>query len=230
MLRARIAGSGRATCLWLCRIAVFSFFCLVPLRSDAVLTPRELRQAVFSKLAQGAFEEAIPDLEMLIEMLGDSTTPSVQAGMEMIYYNLGVSYFFTAEFAASEKAFKEYLKKYRNKAKAAEAAHYIADCKRFRNKPDNAIKAYEALLRRYQYGYSQKGDIYSAIARCHLSRDRWREAIPCLIQVYKHSGDVLRRSWSATLLGTAYLKELDLEKLYPLMPFILRPNSSDHWT
>ncbi len=53
------------------------------------MSPRELRQAVFSKLAQGAFEEAIPDLEMLIEMLGESKTPSVQAGMEMIYYNLG---------------------------------------------------------------------------------------------------------------------------------------------
>jgi len=181
--------------------------------------------AVFSKLAQGAFEEAIPDLEMLIEMLGKSTTPSVVAGMEMIYYNLGISYFFTAKFAAAEKAFNTYLKKYRNKAKAAEAAHYIADCKRFQNKPDDALKAYDGLLRRYQYGYSQKADIYSAVARCHLSRDRWKEAIPPLIQVYKHSGDVLRRNWAATLLGTAYLKELDIEKLYPLMPFILRPNS-----
>lgn len=189
------------------------------------MSPRELRQAVFSKLAQGAFEEAIPDLEMLIEMLGESKTPSVQAGMEMIYYNLGVSYFFTAKFAESEKAFNGYLKKYRNKAKAAEAAHYIADCKRFQNKPDDALKAYEDLLRRYQYGYSQKADIYSSLSRCHLSQDRWREAIPHLIQVYKHSGDVLRRNWAATLLGTAYLKELDLEKLYPLMPYILRPNS-----
>jgi TolA-binding protein len=197
----------------------------LPLAAQSVVTPRELRLAVFSKLAQGAFEEAIPDLEMLIEMLGDSTTPAVVAGMEMIYYNLGVSYFFTAKFAEAEKAFNAYLKKYRNKAKAAEAAHYIADCKRFQNKPDDALKAYGGLLRRYQYGYSQKADIYSAMARCHLSQDRWREAIPPLLQVYKHAGDVLRRNWAATLLGTAYLKELDLEKLYPLMPYILRPNS-----
>ncbi|MDP6810607.1 MAG: tetratricopeptide repeat protein [Kiritimatiellia bacterium] len=189
------------------------------------MTPRELRQSVFKKLAQGAFEEVIPDLEMLIDMLGDSKNTSVKAGMEMIYFNLGVSYFFTAKFAEAEKAFNAYLKKYRNKAKAAEAAHYVADCKRFQNKPEDAIKAYEGLLRRYQYGYSQKADIYSAIARCHLSQDRWKEAIPHLVEVYRHSGDMLRRNWAATLLGTGYLKELDIEKLYPLMPFILQPNS-----
>ncbi|MBT3295525.1 MAG: tetratricopeptide repeat protein [Verrucomicrobia bacterium] len=206
-------------------LAVWLCLAVLPSVAPAALSPREIRTAVLSKLGQGAFEEAIPDLMMLIEMLGDSSNSSVQAGMEMIYYNLGVCYFFTGQFAPADKAFNEYLRKFRNKGKAAEAAHYIADCKRFQNRLDDALKAYEMILRRYQYGFSQKADIYSAIARCHLARDQWPEAIPHLIQVYTHAGDFLRRNWAATLLGTAYLKELDLEKLYPLMPFILRPNS-----
>ncbi|NQU38466.1 MAG: tetratricopeptide repeat protein [Lentisphaerae bacterium] len=205
-------------CIWL-------ILALLPSLSLAVLTPRELRTSAFSKLASGAYPEAIPDLEMLIEMLKDSSTPSVQAGLEMVYYNLGVSYFFTGEFAPAEKAFNVYLSKYRNKGKSHEAALYIADCKRFQNRIDDAIKAYHSILRRYQYSASQKADIHSSIARCHLSRDEWPEAMPSLLEVYFNAGDYMRRNWAATLLGTAYLKELDLDKLYPLMPLILRPNS-----
>jgi len=190
-------------------------------------SPRELRQQAYAKLARGDFIDAIPDLEQLIEYFGKSKKSQIKATMEMVYYNLALCHFFIGQFDKAEDAFKLYLKKYRSGAKRSMAELFIADTLRFRGKLDRAIKAYREALKKYEYAYSNqvKTDIYSAIARCYLAQDNWHAAIEPLINTYRVAVDFVYQNWAATLLTTAYFKDLDLGKVYPLVPHLLRPNS-----
>ncbi|MGQ9663065.1 MAG: tetratricopeptide repeat protein [Kiritimatiellia bacterium] len=194
-------------------------------QASAQDTPRELHQRAQSKLAQGAYGDAIPDLENLIQLLGTSEVPSVKAQMEMVYYNLALCHFFIGQFEPAYKAFETYVKKYRMGAKVSEAYIFMADCLRFQRRLPEAIKAYKNAMQKFRYGNSRKADIYSAIARCYLAEDKWNEAIDPLSRVFALAGDFIRRNWAATLLTTAYFKQLEVEKVYPLIPYILRPNS-----
>ena len=205
--------------------ALLPLLLIVPILSHGQGTPRELREQANLKLARGEFMDAIPDLQQLIEWLGDSETPRIQASMEMVYYQLGLAQFFIGQFDAAEDGLTMYLKKYRHGAKRMAAALYIADAQRFKGKTAVALSSYRAILRQYSYPIDMKADIYSSIARCHLSEDKWSEAIDPLKEVYRISPDFLRLNWAATLLITAYFKELDLDKVYPLVPYVLHPDS-----
>ena len=217
--------TARNCSFWLLPVAILLALALAIPSAMAQDSPRELRQNAYAKMQQGAFADAIPDFEQLIVYLGDSEVASIKQQMEMVYYSLALCHFFVGQFEEAEKGFDTYLKKYRSGAKSRQAAIYIADTFRFRNKLKDAVKAYHAALRKYPYGRSEKADIYSSIARCHLAEDNWSDAIDPLSRVYVMAGDFLRRNWAATLLTTAYFKQLDIEKVYPLVPFILRRDS-----
>jgi TolA-binding protein len=208
-------------------ILLLSAACLIPSDAWAQATPRELRQNANNKLAKGAFEDAISDLEQLIQYLGESKDDRIKASMDAVFYNLAICYFFVGSFDKADERFKDYIKRYPHGIRARTALVYIADTLRFRNQLDPAIKAYNDALAKYGLEYSKelKADMYSAIARCLLAQDKWKEAIEPLMQTYVTSPDFLRRNWAATLLTTAYFKQLDLDKVYPLVPFLLRPNS-----
>lgn len=211
----------RASAVWIVFVA---YVAIVPsLHSQE--SPRELHAKAQSLLAQGNYVDAIPVLEMLIQYLGESRVASHVAMMEMIYFNLAVSHFFVGQFEQAEKAFETYLKKYRTGAKVRDAAVFIGDALRFRGKLKEAVTAYRQALRRYPYSKSEKADIYMSIARCYLAEDRWSDAIDPLSRVYMLAGDFLRRNWAATLLTTAYFKEGKVEKVYALVPYLLRPDS-----
>ncbi len=205
-------------------MAALAVLCAVP-SARAIDTPREMRERAFAAMAQGAYEAAADDFARLAGLLGESDTPAVVASMESVYYSLGLCRFFIGQFDAAEEAFRTFLSRYRASGRAHEVALYLADSLRFRGRTEEALASYNGLLRRYSYSPTQRADIYSAIARCHLARDRWTEAIPPLQDVYRMSYDALRRNWAATLLATAYLKQLDLDRIYPLMSYLLRPGS-----
>ena len=198
---------------------------LLPVDVSAQGSPRELRELANLKLARGEFMDAIPDLQQLLEMLGDSTEPRIINSMEMVFYQLGIAHFFVGQFSEAEKTFDIYSKKYRHGAKRMEAALYIADSQRFRNKIPLALSSYKSILKKYDYPLDMKADIYSSIARCHLAKDEWGKAIDPLLQVYRIAPDYFRQSWAATLLITAYFKKLDMDNVYPLVPYILKPDS-----
>jgi tetratricopeptide (TPR) repeat protein len=212
--------------IW-CACAFLLLLLVFPSDALAQATPRELRQAANEKLRVGDFMGAIPDLQQLIEYLGNSDDKRVQQSMETIFYNLGICYFFVGQFAEAEEAFRVYMKKYPRTTRVRRALLYVADSIRFRNELEKAIKAYEECIRKYldKYTLDLRADIYSSIARCYLADGRWKDAIEPLHQTYLVAPDFIRRNWAATLMTTAFFKELDLDKVYPLTPFILRRNS-----
>ena len=207
--------------------ALILFALVCPSDVLAQATTRELRQAANEKLRVGDFMGAIPDLQQLIEYMGESTDDRVIRSMEPIFYNLGICYFFVGQFGEAEDAFRKYMKKYPRTIRTKNALLYIADSIRFRNQLEKAIKAYEECLRKHGDRYTNDllTDIYSSIARCYLADGRWKDAIEPLQMTYRVSPDFVRRNWAATLMTTAFLKDLDLDKIYPLTPFILRRNS-----
>jgi len=188
-------------------------------------TTREMRESANAKLAQGAYAEAIGDLEGLIAVLGESTRDDIKSGLEHVYFSLGICHFFTADFASAEKAFQTYLKLYPHGGKVMEAWVFIGDAQRFGERTREAIQTYETALKRFSYGLDLRADIYVGIARCHLAEDNWEGAIPALQMTYRTAPDPLRRSWAATLMATAFLKTVDLPKLYPLIPTLLTKGS-----
>jgi TolA-binding protein len=186
---------------------------------------REIREKAFRCFGQGEFDAAIPEYEQLVQIFSETKDPTIRMGLEQTYYNLGLCYFFTANFAGAEKSFLNYVKKYPNAAHTAEAYVYIADCRRLTAKNDEAIKAYYDVLKRYEFGADMKTDIYYSIAQCHLVRDDWGAARGPLYKAFRWAPDSLRRNRAATHLATAYLKTRSLEKIYPMVPYLLQRDS-----
>ena len=186
---------------------------------------RELRQSAFKKFAQGEFESAIPDLQILIDTLKGAKNSQILAEMEVLYYNLGIAFFLTGQFAEAEKAFVTYCKKYPHGARTSLAFIYIADGLRFESKNEKAIKAYRKALSKFNYHPGLRTDIYAGIARCYLAMDDWESARDPLHKAFRSAPDSMRRNRAATLLVTSFLKTQSLDKLYPIIPYILKRGS-----
>jgi TolA-binding protein len=188
-------------------------------------TVRELREGAFKKFSEGRFDDAIPDFAQLIQILGDSKQSQVQMGMEIVFYDLALCHFLTGNFTEANKAFTAYIKKYPHGIHTHEAYVYIADALRFGSKYSDAIKAYFTALKRFSYAPDLRTDIYSSMARCYLALDDWPAARAPLRKAFACAPDSLRRNRAATLLATAYLKTLDMENIYRMVPFLLQRNS-----
>ncbi len=201
----------------------FLFTILAPVRGQ--MTINELRQSANAKLAQGDFSGAIPDLEEYIAILKESNRDDDKARLEYMRFSLGICQFFTGDFASAEKTFQEFTKLYPRGNRIEAAWLYLGDAQRFQEKNKEAIKTYSDSLRNNRNTLDQKADLYIGTARAYLVEDDWESAIPALREAYRCSPDLLRRSWAATLLATAYLKVVDLESLYPLIPALLSKNS-----
>ncbi len=195
-------------------------------------SPREVRQKAHQALAQGAYDDAIIYLEQLLSWFGDSKDTRIRREMATVRFNLGLCYFLIGQFEKSDDAFNDYLKNHSHGPKVIEASVYIADGLRFRSKFSKALKDYEKIRKIYENKLSLdwQADILGSMVRCYLAEDNWEDAIPLLNELYRVSPDVLRSSWAATLLTIAYLKEMDLEKVYKLVPYLLQPNSFASWS
>ncbi len=192
---------------------------------NAQMTPTEVRAAANEALFRGAYEEAVPLLQQLVSWFADSETASVVAWMENIYYSLGVSHFVLGNFEPAREVFEEYLKRYRHGPNASRVAVYRGDAFRFDNMLEEALGAYRFALETYRYNRDWLADINSCMAKCHLAEERWTQAIPHLKEVYLNAPDWDRRNWAASLLAMSYLKDRDLDKVYDMMPVLLRPDS-----
>ena len=195
----------------------------LPLRGQE--TVASIRETAFRRFTGGEFAEALPYFEQLIEIQGGSQASQIQAGLERVYYNAALCQFLTGNFAGAEEAFVRYNKKYPRGTYLHESYVYIADAQRFAGRLDPAVKSYEAALRRFSYPVDLRTDIYAAIARCHLAGGDWARAREPLRKAFESAPDFLRRSRAATLLATAYLKTLDLDQIYPMVPYLLTRDS-----
>jgi TolA-binding protein len=196
---------------------------VLPLRGQE--TVATIRETAFRRFTSGEFAEALPYLEQLIEIQGNSKSSQIQAGMERVFYNAAMCQFLTGQFAGAEAAFVRYNKKYRRGIYLHESFVYIADAQRFSGRLSQAIKSYEAALRRFSYPVDLRTDIYAAIARCHLAEGDWVRAREPLRKAFETAPDFLRRNRAATLLATAYLKTLELDQIYLMVPYLLTRDS-----
>jgi len=195
----------------------------MPLRGQE--TVAKIRESAFRHYTGGQFAEALPYFEQLIEIQGSSQSSQVQAGMERVFFNAAMCQFLTGNFTAAGTAFVRYNKKYPRGTYLHESYVYIADAQRFSGQLNQAIKSYEAALRRFTYPVDLRTDIYSAIARCYLAEGDWSRAREPLHKAFESAPDSLRRGRAATLLATAYLKTLELDQIYPMVPYLLTRNS-----
>ncbi len=207
-----------------CVVALYLFL-LTPHNVVAQETPAVVKKAASRALAEGAFSEAIPLLEQLLDWFGDSDTSSVQAQMETVRFSLGMCHYIIGEFEPARNAYQDYLKHYRRGPNADKAAAYIGDTHRFQSKMKEAINAYTYALKNYQYDNDWHADIAASMAKCYLADENWRAAIPLLIDVYRVAPDWDRRNWAASLLAMSYLHDRQLEKVYDMMAVLLRPRS-----
>lgn len=184
-------------------------------------TVARIREAGALAFAKGDFAEALPHFEELIRIQGGSQVSQVVASLERVYYHAALCLFLTGDFAGAETAFIRYNKKYPRGNFIHESHVYIADVQRFSGRLDQAIRSYEAALRRFTYMPDLRTDIHMAIARCHLAGNNWDRAVEPLRQAFESAPDIEGRNRCATLLATAYLKTLDMEAIYPMVPYLL---------
>ncbi len=188
-------------------------------------TPAEVQRAASKMLSMGNYLDAIPLLDQLVTWFSASTESRIVGMMENIYFELGMCHFVVAHFPESRNAFDTYLRKYKFGFRAGQAAVYTADAFRFEGNLKSAIKAYESALKTYQYGIDWHADILIAMAKCYLAEEKWSDASPLLLEVYRTAPDFHRRNWAASLLAVSYLKDLNVDRVYDMMPYLLHPQS-----
>ena len=188
-------------------------------------TPRETAELARRAVRGGAFGEAIPLLTQLIEWLHESKRYANDVAKYR--FQLGLCHYLTGSFPGARDAFRTYLGKHRNGKYACQASIYLGDSLRFDGKLKDALPQYKKTLKGYPLllDADLRTDIYSSMARCHLAADNWKDAIPMLMKVYRNAPDQMRASWAATLLTVAYLKELQLDNVYELVPYLMNEDS-----
>ncbi len=188
-------------------------------------TPKEVKAKALAALAMGAFEDAIPPLQQLVEWFGSSTKEGTIAEMEEIYYSLGLSHLFLAQFGPCREAYQVYLKKYARYARAPLVAIFVADTLRYESKLAEALKAYKSALDTYDYSSDLRTDILCSVARCYLAEEKWADAVPVLNEVFRTAPDHNRRNWAGAMLTVSYLKDMKVDPVYDMMPLLLTPES-----
>ncbi len=206
-------------------LAVLAACWAVSAADQVQMTVREIRENAYKKYALGEFEEAIPYLRMFIDTMKDVKTTQGLGEIEVAHYNLAICYFLTGQFGPAELAFTTYCKKYPRGTYVSISSVYVGDSLRFASKNKEAIDAYQKALSKFDYRPDVRTDIYAAIARCHLASNDWAAAQAPLREAFLCAPDSLRRNRTATLLATSYLKTLDMEHLYPMIPYLLRRDS-----
>ena len=207
-------------------IAVLSALVPAARAQDSV---QEVRKAAQAALAQGAYADAIGYLVQLIDWFKESKTPAIVAELEAVYYNLGLCHLLLGQFGESRAAFEEYLKRYGRGFRGAEVTAFIGDSLRYEKKWQDALAVYRKALRDYRAEYMRNPDLWVdvlvSVVRCLLAEEKWKEAEPTLIQIFRFAPDYHRRNWAASLLTIYYLNERQLENVYRLMPMLLQPDS-----
>ncbi|MDA0322524.1 MAG: tetratricopeptide repeat protein [Verrucomicrobia bacterium] len=188
-------------------------------------SPREIRTRADHHLSVGNFMEAIPDLMLLITYYGDSKEIEVINSMELVFYKLPICHFFVGQFKEAEEGLKEFVRRYPRSSHVGEATVFMADSLRYQEKLDPAIKTYQKAIHSYRLRRDMEVDSWASIARSYLAKDQWDLAMEPLLNVYHKAYDFMRQNWAATLLTTAYFKANEIDKVYPLSPILLQPDS-----
>ena len=193
--------------------------------SPAQDTPRELRTQASAAMAVGAFADAVPPLEQLLEWYRQSKDPVVVSQMEAVTYSLGLCHLFLGQFDPCRKIFREYIERYPHQLRTPMAQLFISDTYRYENNFKEALKNYAVCLERYSYLPDMRADILACMARCHLAGEDWAQAVPLLLQITRAAYDPSLRNWAASMLAVAYLKDLKVEPVYDFVPLLLQPGS-----
>jgi TolA-binding protein len=188
-------------------------------------TPAEVQQAANKQLSIGNYIDAIPLLDQMVGWFAESDDSRIVGMMENVYFQLGMCHFILGHWSDSRTVFQTYLRKYKFGPRASQAAVYIGDAHRFEGALKEAIKAYKVCLDNYTYGPDWKSDILIAMAKCYLAEEKWAEAAPLLLEVFRSAPDFHRRNWAASMLAVSYLKDMNVEKVYDMMPYLLHPQS-----
>lgn len=200
-------------------------YCLYAVGARAQDSPREVRAAAQQALVKGEYETAAALLLQLVEWYRESKDNETIAGMEMVYFNLGLCYYLTGQFGTAEGRFGDYVKRYPRGLRAMEASVYTGDAQRYAGDLDKAAGTYQAVLKKYDLDADWRTDVLCSLARCALARDDWETALPVLAQARGYAPDWARRNWAGTLLATAYLKQFELDKVFDLAPVLMQRQS-----
>lgn len=204
----------------ICFLFIFSL-------SSFAQSANEAKKMAQTALMKGDYSTAIQNLQLIIEYLGNSKKEGTQRSLEGVYFKIGLCHFLLGNFTESDKAFKLFLDKYPKSAFAAEAQIYIADGLRFRGKFKETYKIYERALKKYHFKYNNdmQADIYCSMIRCKIAKNKWADIVPLVKKVFKLAPDLERRNWAASMCTIAYLKDMELSKLYHLVPLLMKKDS-----
>ncbi|MBR0056819.1 MAG: tetratricopeptide repeat protein, partial [Kiritimatiellae bacterium] len=203
--------------------AALAIACATPARAQETLS--SMREQAFRLFSEGEFTDALPYFERIIEIQGASTDAMVVGAMERVYWNAALCKFFSGDFPSAQAAFERYNAKYRRGIFLHESFVYIGDALRYQGRNDDAISQYATALKRFRYPADIRTDIHANMARCHLAQDDWQSAVGPLRRALASAPDALRRNRAATLLATAFMKTLDLEEIYRIVPYLLTRDS-----
>jgi TolA-binding protein len=192
-----------------------------PASSDvSQITTGELeKQAAFLVGAQ-KYAEATPLLAELVNRLGESKDPQMQAKVEGFRYFLGLGYVFNNQWHEAALAFESFLKAHPKSNRYRKVLELYGDTLVQSKRYAEAAEQYQKLLE-LKLTETESFPIREKLASCYMRDQKWTDAIPVLFVMLEKSWNEEQREQAVVWLAQSYIQSDQGAKVVGLLPDML---------
>ncbi|HEY5743702.1 MAG TPA: tetratricopeptide repeat protein, partial [Terrimicrobiaceae bacterium] len=177
------------------------------------------KNAAFMVGAQ-KYAEVTPILAELVNRLGESKDPQMQAKVESFRYFLGLGYVFNNQWEEASLAFENFLKAHPKSNRYRKVLELYADTlvqsKRYADAADQYTKLLELKLTE-----TESFTIREKLASAHMRNQKWADAIPVLLVMLQKSWTDEQREQAVVWLAQSYIESDEGAKVVELLPDML---------
>ena len=177
------------------------------------------KQAAFTVGAQ-KYVEAIPLLTELVNRLGESKDPQLQAKVEGFRYFLGLGHVFNSDWDAASLVFENFLKAHPKSNRYRKVLELDGDTLVQSKRYAEAAEQYNKLLE-MKLPETESYPIMEKLASCYMRDEKWTDALPILLTMLQKSWTPDQREQAVVWLAQSYIESDQGAKVVELLPDML---------
>ncbi len=177
------------------------------------------KQAAFTVGAQ-KYSEAIPLLTELVNRLGESKDPQLQAKVEGFRYFLGLGHVFNSAWEPASLAFESFLKAHPKSNRYRKVSELYGDTLMQSRRYPEAAEQYKKLLE-MKLPETESFPIMEKLASSYMRDQKWTDAIPVLLVMLQKSWTPEQREQAVVWLAQSYIESDQGAKVVELLPDML---------
>jgi TolA-binding protein len=166
------------------------------------------------------YVEAIPLLTELVNRVGESKDPAMQAKVEGFRYFLGLGHVFNSNWEAASLAFETFLKSHPKSTRYRRVMELCADSFSQAKHYEESAELYKKLLE-FKMTNVESFPIMEKLASCYMRGQRWKDAVPILLVMLQKSWTEVQREQAVIWLAQSYIESDQGSLVVELLPNML---------